>query len=165
MIVFLTLVMTLGVGCLVTLAVLTAAAVRLRSAAPLLQPWVFVQVAISTLLCAGLAFLYGHMTGFDPTDPWSVCNGRVSPMFRNPSVPESQLVTRSVLPVSVVCEEYSGDPDATEQVPVWVNPVVFVGGGLALGSAGLAPFAGVLRRRLCLPDRPGARTPGAASPT
>ncbi|MFJ9647640.1 hypothetical protein ACWEPM_24095 [Streptomyces sp. NPDC004244] len=151
MIVFLVLVLSVGVGCLVALAVHIAAAVRLRSAAPLLHAWVFVQVAVTALFCAGLAFLSGHMTGFDPTDPWSVCNGRVSRMFRDPSVPESRLVTRSVLPVSVVCEQYPEDPEATEQVPGWVNPVVFAGGGLALGFAGLAPFAGVLRRRLCRP--------------
>ncbi|GLX19597.1 hypothetical protein [Streptomyces lavendulae] len=157
MIVFIGLaVLVVGLTSVVTCAVHVAAAVRMRSAAPLLHPWVFVQAAVVALFCAGLAFLSGHMTGFDPTDPSSLCNGRVSRMFRDTSVPESRLVTRSVVPVSVVCEEYPGDPDATEQVPGWVNPVVFAGGGLGLGAAGLAPFAGALRRRLC---RPG---PGAA---
>ncbi|MGE7386406.1 hypothetical protein ACQKM2_13115 [Streptomyces sp. NPDC004126] len=156
MIVFLGLALLLvGLTSMVTLAVHTAAAVRLRSAEPLLHPWVFVQAAVAALFCAGLALLSGHLTGFDPIDPSSVCNGRVSRGFRDTSVPESRLVTRSVFPVSVVCEEYPGDPDATEQVPGWVNPVALTGGGLALGAAGLAPFAGVLRRRLCRPE-PGA---------
>ncbi|AZM93636.1 hypothetical protein [Streptomyces sp. W1SF4] len=154
MIVFIGLaVLVVGLTSMVTLGVHLAAAVRSRSAEPLLHPWVFVQAAVTPLFCAGLAFLSGHTTGFDPTDPSSLCNGRVSRMFRDPSVPESRLVTRSVVPVSVVCEKYPGDPGATEQVPGWVNPVVFAGGGLALGLAGLAPFTGVLRRRLC---RPGA---------
>ncbi|MFD8143917.1 hypothetical protein [Streptomyces sp. NPDC059708] len=142
------LVLSAGLGCAAAVGVRIAAAVRMRSAAPVLRAGVCVMVAGTALFCAGLAFLSGHTTGFDPTDPWSLCNGRVSRMFRDPSVPENRLVTRSVLPVSVVCEGYPGDPDATEQVPGWVNPVVFAGGGLALGSAALAPFAGVLRRRL-----------------
>ncbi|MFD3872253.1 hypothetical protein [Streptomyces sp. NPDC058623] len=141
-----------GFGSLISLAMHSATAVRLRSAAPLLHAWVFTQVAVAALFCAGLAFVSGHMTGFNPPDPWAVCNSQVSRMFRDPSTPESRLATRSVLPVSVVCEKYPGDPDATEQVPSWVNAAVFAGGGLGLGSAATAPFAGVLRRRLCRPE-------------
>jgi len=71
-------------------------------------------MAGATALCA---YAYGVSRGFYILDPDQMCAAR--------GVQGDHVVTRATLPVSAQC--VTSDGVGTELVPVWVNPVVFVG--------------------------------------
>ncbi|MGV9703097.1 hypothetical protein [Streptomyces sp. NPDC003483] len=82
------------------------------------------------------AYAWGVRSGFYILDPDQMCAAS--------GADGDHVVTRMTLPVSVQCVTDQGV--GTELVPVWVNPVVFVG----LAVCGLAVWAGVsaaIRRR------------------
>lgn len=124
-------------------------AVRHRSLRPLLRAVACFQLALAGFGVAALAFGWGHMTGFSVPDPYAQCNGT----GLDREAPKRHLVTKSVLPVSVVCSDGADGRDGDEQVPGWVNPTVFTASGVGITALAATPFAARLPRRR--PD-PGA---------
>ncbi|MET9959933.1 hypothetical protein ABZ128_12865 [Streptomyces sp. NPDC006326] len=118
-------------------------AVRHRSLRPLVRAVACFQLALAAFGVAVLAFGWGHLTGFSVPDPYAQCNGT----GLDREAPQRHLVTKSVLPVSVVCSEGRDGRGGDEQVPAWVNPTVYAGAGTGVAALLATPFAARRHRR------------------
>ncbi|MGX1755750.1 hypothetical protein ACWIG5_02335 [Streptomyces lydicus] len=94
-------------------------------------------VAVMAGAAALGAYVWGVTSGFYLLDPEQMCAAR--------RVQGDHVVTRGTLPVSAQC--VTSDGVGTELVPVWVNPVIFLGLALFVFGFVMGILAGVRRRR------------------